>query len=81
MFISSNRLQIIVDSANVNASNSNQQQFMSSRQSFKSLNNTQRDNYSDYDKYAQRSQTTYQINMFNEMNENNYIIDNINDVH
>ena len=38
--ISSNRLQITVDSANVNASNSNQQQFMSSRQSFRSLNNT-----------------------------------------
>ena len=48
---SSNRLQIIVDSTNVNASNSNQQQFMSSQQSFKSLNNNQRN---DYDKYAQR---------------------------
>ena len=74
---SSNRLQIIVDSTNVNASNSNQQQFMSSRQSFKSLNNNQRD---DYDKYAQRSQTTYQASVFDEANENNYI-NETNDAH
>ena len=48
-----------------------------SRQSFKSLNNNQKN---DYDNYAQRSQTTYQINVSDDMNENNYI-DNINDVH
>ena len=78
--ISSNRLQITVDSTNVNASNSNQQQFMSSRQSFKSFNNIQRDDYSDYDEYAQRSQTAYQINVFDEVDENNYI-DDISDAH
>ena len=74
---SSNRLQIIVDSTNVNASNSNQQQFMSSRQSFKSLNNNQRN---DYDEYAQRFQTTYQANVSDEANENSYI-NEINDAH
>ena len=78
--ISSNWLQITIDSTNVNASNSNQQQFMSSRQSFKSLNNTQRNDYNDYDEYAQRSQTTYQVNVADETNENSYIND-INDAH
>ena len=72
LFTSSNRLQIIVDSANVNASNSNQQQSMSSRQSFRSLNNNQRD---DYDEYAQRSQTTYQTSVIDEEDENSYIDD------
>ena len=76
---SSNRFQITIHSTNVNASNSNQQQqFMStSRQSFRSLNNNQRD---DYDDYAQRSQTTYQVNVSDDVNENNYI-DDINDAH
>ena len=74
---SSNRLQIIVDSANVNASNSNQQQSMSSRQSFRSLNNSQRN---DYDEYAQRSQTTYQASVIDEENENSYI-DDTSDAH
>ena len=77
LFTSSNRFQIIVDSANVNASNSNQQQSMSSRQSFRSLNNSQRD---DYDEYAQRFQTTYQVSVIDEKNENSYI-DDINDAH
>ena len=54
---------------------------MSSRQFFKSLNNIQKNDYNDYDEYAQRSQTTYQINVSDKMNENNYIIDNINDAH
>ena len=72
LFISSNRLQITVDSTNVNASNSNQQQFMSSRQSFRSLNNSQRDDYDD-NEYAQRFQTTYQASVFDKANENSYI--------
>ena len=80
LFISSNRFQITVDSTNVNASNSNQQQFMSSRQFFKSLNNNQRNDYDD-NEYAQRFQTTYQISVFDETNENNYIVNDINDVH
>ena len=50
---------------------------MLSRQSFKSLNNNQRN---DYDEYAQRFQSTYQANVIDEKNENNYI-DNINDAH
>ena len=78
--ISSNRLQITVDSTNVNASNSNQQQSMSSRQFFRSLNNNQRDDYNDYDEYAQRSQTAYQTNVFDEIDENSYIND-ISDAH
>ena len=53
---------------------------MSSRQSFRSLNNTQRDDYNDYDKYAQRSQTTYQTSVIDEENENSYI-DDISDAH
>ena len=71
---SSNRLQITVDSTNVNASNSNQQQqsMSTSRQSFRSLNNNQRD---DYDDYAQRSQATYQVNVSDDVNENSYIDD------
>ena len=52
---------------------------MSSRQSFKSLNNSQRDDYDD-NEYAQRSQTAYQASVFDEVNENNYI-DEINDAH
>ena len=50
---------------------------MSSRQFFKSLNNNQRN---DYDKYVQRFQTIYQINVFDEIDENNYI-DETSDVH
>ena len=50
---------------------------MSSRQSFRSLNNNQRD---DYDEYAQRSQTTYQASVSDEANENNYI-DETSDAH
>ena len=53
---------------------------MSSRQSFRSLNNTQRDDYSDYDEYAQRSQTTYQASVIDETNENSYI-DDTSDAH
>ena len=53
---------------------------MSSRQFFRSLNNTQRDDYNDYDEYAQRSQTTYQANVIDETNENSYIND-ISDAH
>ena len=50
---------------------------MSSRQPFRSFNNSQRD---DYDGYAQRSQTAYQISVIDEKNENSYI-DDISDAH
>ena len=79
LFTSSNRLQITVDSINVNASNSNQQQTMSPRQPFRPLNNNQRGDYDDYE-YAQRSQTAYQASVSDEADENNYI-DEISDVH
>ena len=51
---------------------------MSLRQFFKFLNNNQRNNYDDY--VSQRFQTTYQINVIDETNENNYVND-INDVY
>ena len=50
---------------------------MSSRQSFKSLNNNQRDGY---DEYAQRFQTVYQVSVSDEVDENSYI-DETSDVH
>ena len=50
-----------------------------SRQSFRSLNNNQRNDYDNYE-YSQRFQTTYQANVFDEVNENNYI-DEISDAH
>ena len=50
-----------------------------SRQSFRSLNNNQKNDYDD-NEYAQRFQTAYQINVSDEINENNYI-DEISDVH
>ena len=53
---------------------------MSSRQSFRSLNNTQRDDYNDYDEYAQRFQAAYQANVADETNENSYI-DDTSDAH
>ena len=46
-------------------------------QFFKSLNNNQR---VDYDDYAQRSQTTYQVSVSDDVNENSYI-DDISDAH
>ena len=52
---------------------------MSSRQSFRSLNNNQRDDYDD-NEYAQRSQTAYQASVSDETNENNYI-DETNNAH
>ena len=80
LFTSSNRLQITVETTNVNASNSNQQQ--SSRQSFKFINNNQqRDDYDDYDEYSQRFQTTYQASVFEKIDENSWTTDEISDAH
>ena len=80
LFTSSNRLQITVETTNVNASNSNQQQ--SSRQFFKSINNNQqRDDYDDYDEYSQRFQTIYQANVSEKTDENNWTTNETSDAH
>ena len=80
LFTSSNRLQITVETTNVNASNSNQQQ--SSRQFFRFINNNQqRNDYDDYDEYSQRFQIAYQASVFEKIDENNWTVDETSDIH